>query len=171
MNLRPIKTASVFLFLGLLAFPASPRALDLGLTPSHVFSLWLNINNSLIAVSGRVSGDVDLAGTLAAMKARNFSGKNPADVFGQVIIYRDRLDKVLHAQILPRTKKISFDGETITPSDVYLNSGHVLSAQVRWLIVKSGDGQSVSQFYTRYKVVGKTPSDVFALVDLAIRRL
>ena len=105
------------------------------------------------------------------MKAGIFSGKKPADVLGQVLIYRDRLDKVLHAQILARTKKISFDGETITPSDVYLNSGHVLNAQVRWLIVKSGDEQTVSQFYTRYKVEGKTPSDVYGLVDLAIRRL
>lgn len=34
---------------GLATAPGNAHSLDLGLTPSHAFSLWTNINNALIA--------------------------------------------------------------------------------------------------------------------------
>lgn len=161
----------VVVLLGLLAYPSSPRALDLGLTPSHVYSLWTNINESLVASSRVVSGDTAMRASLKAMKPMKFSGKSPADVLGQLAGYRKKLDRLLRARNLPMAKRVVSDGEAITPSDVYLNSGHVLNAQVRWLIVETGPEQTVSQFYTRHGFSGKTPSDVFALVDLATRRM
>lgn len=157
--------------LGLLASPPSLRALDLGLTPSHVFSLWTHINHNLIESSRLVSGDAGFQVTLKAMKPLDFSGKNPADVLEQLIVYRAKLNRLLRAQNLPDTKQETADGDAITPSDVYLNSGHVLNAQVRWMIVQTGPEQAISQFYTQQYFSGKTPSDVFALVEIANRRM
>ena len=157
--------------LGMLAYPSSPRALDLGLTPSHVYSLWTNINDSLVATSRVVSGDTALRASLSAMKPMKFNGKSPADVLGQLAEYRKKLNRLLDAKNLPVAERAETDGASITPSDVYLNSGHVLNAQVRWLITETGPEQTVSQFYTRHGFSGKTPSDVFALVELANRRM
>ena len=158
-------------FLCVLIYPSSPRALDLGLTPSHVYSLWTNINDSLVASSRVLSGDAALLASLSAMKARKFSGKKPADVLNHLIKYREKLNKLLTAKKLPLTKRAETVAGAVTPSYVYLNSGHVLNAQIRWLIVETGPEQTVSQFYTRHGFSGKTPSDVFALVQLAIRRM
>ncbi len=166
-----IRTLCLGVVLGAVVYPSGPRALDLGLTPSHDFSLWTNINDSLIAASRVVAADPDLRSRLMTMKARKFSGKIPADVLNHLALFRERLNILLLADNLPRVKRIASDGKTITPSDVYLSSGHILNAQMRWLIVRTGPEQNVSQFYTRHGFVGKTPSDVFGLVDLANRRL
>lgn len=171
---RPSRKLATFLAATLLAvatLSGGAGSRELGLTPSHVFGLWTNINNNLIASSRVVSGDTALPAALGAMKAKKFSGKNPADVLGQLVIYREKLDQLLLAQNLPQTRKVIHDGDITTPSDVYLNSGHVLNAQVRWLIVNTGPEQAVSHFYTRHRFTGKTPSDVFAMVDLANRRM
>lgn len=162
---------AVFALLGVLAFPASPRALDLGLTPSHVYSLWANINESLIAATRTVSSDTNRRNALTALKPNQYSGKKPADVFVQVGIYREKLNRLLLVQNLPLAKQVGQVDGTITPSNVFLNSGHVLNAQVRWLIVMTGKEQTVSQFYERHEFSGKTPSDVYGLVDLANRRM
>lgn len=158
-------------FLGLLAFPPDSRALDLGLTPSHVYSLWTNINQSLIASSRLVSADSDLPETMSAMEPKTFTGKKPADVLELLILYRAKLDRLLRDRNLPKTKRTAAGSETISPSDVYLNSGHVLNAQVMWMVVSTGPEQTVSQFYTRHGFSGKTPSDVYALVEIANRRM
>ena len=50
--MRRYKTLLIVVFLGVLAFPPSLRALDLGLTPSHVYSLWTHINHNLIGMTG-----------------------------------------------------------------------------------------------------------------------
>ncbi len=169
--MRGYKAFFIAVLLSVLASPSSLRALDLGLTPSHVYSLWTNINDSLIVSSRVVSGDKALLTTLAEMKPEEFSGKRPADVLNRLAVYREKLNQLLLAKNLPKAKRAALDGGAITPSDVYLNSGHVLTAQVRWLIVETGPEQTVSQFYTRHGFSGKTPSDVFALVELANRRL
>ena len=54
---------------------------------------------------------------------------------------------------------------------VFLDSGHVLDAAVEWIVRNTPKGQLISQFYARHDVSGKTPSDVFGLVDLADRRI
>ena len=77
--MRRYKTLLIVVFLGVLAFPPSLRALDLGLTPSHVYSLWTHINLNLIESSRLVSGDAGFQATLKAMKPTEFSGKSPAD--------------------------------------------------------------------------------------------
>lgn len=165
------RAAFFVVFLSLMAYPSGSRALDLGLTPSHVFSLWTNINKSLIASSRLVSNGIELSVMLKAMKPKVFNNKKPADVLDQLAAYRTKLDRLLRAQNLPETKQTTPSDGAITPSDVYVNSGHVLNAQVTWLIVGTGPEQTVSQFYTRHGFSGKSPSDVYALVEMANRRM
>ena len=94
-----------FVLLALLVTPASPKALDLGLTPSHVYSLWVNINNSLITASRVISGDSNLRTTLIEMKPEKLSGKTPADVFDQLGLFREKLNRLLLAENLPRVAR------------------------------------------------------------------
>lgn len=168
--MRLYRTFIIAVFLSVLAYPSGSRAIDLGLTPNHVYSLWTNINECLIATSRGTSGGAVLQATLRAMKPRIFSGKSPADVLAQLAEYRAKLDRLLLARNLSRAKRVAPDG-VVTPSDVYLNSGKILDAQMRWMILLTGKEYTVSQFYKRHGFSGKTPSDVFALVDLANRRM
>lgn len=157
---------------GIGAGAGQSAALELGLTPSNVFSLWINVNDALLATARISSGGADRAAELAAMKPRQFEGKKPADVLGQAFAFRDKLDRLRDSAGLGPTKRIGEgDGAEITPSVVFLNSGHVLDGLVLWIVRNSGKEQLVSQFYTLHDVSGKTPSDVFGLVELANRRL
>lgn len=151
--------------------PRPGHALDLGLTPSQVYSLWTNINASLLEFAGAASRDKDLRRRLAAMSPESFAGKKPADVLAQVKRYRAKLDRLRARAGLARTRWAPQNQGEITPSDVYLTSSEVLHAQVELLIRSTGPEQQVSQFYVRHDVREMTPSHVFALVDLACRRL
>ncbi len=155
---------------GLAAATVNAHALDLGLTPSHVFSLWTNINNALITSARIVSNDA-VTETVAAMRPKIFIGKVPADVLERARAVREKLDSLRRNSGLKQTILFNSDQGRITPSDVYLNSGHVLDGLVGWLIHGTGPDLLASRFYVRHKYSGKTPSDVFGLVDLANRRL
>lgn len=170
-KLRRYRAILVAVMLSALAIPSGSSALDLGLTPNHVYSLWTNINASLNACARVVHGDPTDLESFAAMEPKTFSGKKPADVLNLLVTYRAKLDRLLRAQRLPDTTQAPPGDDAITPSHVYLNSGHVLNAQLRWLTVRTGPAQIISQFYTQHEFSGKTPSNVFALVDLAIRRM
>ncbi len=99
------------------------------------------------------------------------TGKKPADVLAQAQIFREKLDKLRQRSSLPATEKYGTGDGVITPSVVFLNSGHILDATVEWLIKNTGREQLVSEFYTRHDFSGKTPSDPFALIVLANRRI
>lgn len=171
LKIRTIGWAFVIALMAVPVHPGKGFALDLGLTPSHVYSLWTNINGSLVTVARVISGDPAWRKRLTAYSARKFEGKRPSDVLRRVADYRAKLDRLLRRESLALTKQLPAGEEEVTPSEVYLNSGFVLNAQVRWLIVNTGPEQTVSQFYYRHDFSGETPSDVFALVDLANRRL
>lgn len=109
--------------------------------------------------------------TVAAMRPKSFAGKVPADVLERARAAREKLDSLRRNSGLEQTVLIDSNEGRITPSDVYLNSGHVLDGLVGWLIHGTGPELLASRFYVRHKYSGKTPSDVFGLVDLANRRL
>ena len=155
---------------GLAAAPVNAHALDLGLTPRHVFSLWTNINNALIASARIVSNDA-VTESVATMGPKVFIGKVPADVLERARAVREKLDSLRRNSGLKQTVLSDSNEGRITPSDVYLNSGNVLDGLVGWLIHGTGPDLLASRFYVRHKFSAKTPSDVFGLVDLANRRL
>lgn len=142
-----------------------------GLKPGQVYSLWTNINDCLLEFAGVVSDDLDWHEELAALPIRSFPGKRPADVLAQAERYRATLDRLRHLAELSPTQRVPRDQAHISHSDVYLTSSEVLHAQVELLIRFTGPEQLVSQFYVRRRDDEKTPSHVFAVVELASRRL
>lgn len=147
------------------------RAQELGLTPSHVVSLWTNVNAALITVAEVSSGDAAWAAELAATTPTRFDNKKPADVLARVVEFRAKLDRLLAAGGLKPAKQYQHGGGKVTPSVVFLNSGHTLDAVVRWVIQNTPRERLVSEYFTRHAISGKTPSDAFAMVDLANRRI
>ncbi len=167
---RPIFFIAVLL-MGLGGGFNTASAVELGLTPSHVVSLWTNTNSALVTMAGIVSKDSSVAEKVKATKPLNFTGKKPSDVLKRVAEFREKLDRLRKKGSLPPTKRYQQGKGIITPSVVFLNSGHVLDATVHWVIKNSGKDQLVSPFYIRHDISGKTPSHAFAMVDLANRRI
>jgi hypothetical protein len=167
---RRLASIAVIL-IGTVFFPAPGGALELGLTPSQVFSLWTNINDCLLASTGVVSGDREWRESLEATSPRRFEGKAPADVLERLTVFRAKLDELRRTAGLAPVAAVEHGYSAVTPSDVFLNSGQVLDGLVEWLIVNTGREQLVSRFYTRHGFTGKVPNDVFGLVDLADRRI
>ncbi|MCH8999699.1 MAG: hypothetical protein IID48_15750 [Proteobacteria bacterium] len=161
---------ALVLAVGLVPAKAQPTV-DLGLTPSHVFSLWTNVNGALVVIAEIVGANGGWAEDIRAMAPEPVTGKKPADVLEQAQVFREKLDKLRQRSSLSATEKYGTGDGAITPSVVFLNSGHILDATVEWLIKNTGREQLVSEFYTRHDFSGKTPSDPFALIVLANRRI
>jgi hypothetical protein len=156
---------------GLAIVLRSGHAVELGLTPSHVFSLWTNINAAVVTMGSAVTGDGDVSRRLAAMPPTAFHDKTPSNVIEQVAAFRDKLDRLNAASGLKATQVYRDpEGGEVTPSVVFLNSGHVLDSLVL-LLIRSDSERLVGGFYARHEFGDKTPSNVFGLVELANRRM
>ena len=170
MKKRFVLSAAVLTLV--LAFsPAQFRAVELGLTPSNVVSLWININNALVATGSALPDGVDVSGDLKTMTAKAFPGKKPGDVLNQVVRFRGKLD-LLRAKSNLKATPVYKDpqGGTVTPSVVFVNSGYVLDSVVL-LLNRYDKDQLISGFYTRHDISGKKPSDAYSQIELANRRL
>lgn len=161
--------------IGVVLMPGQAGARGLGLTPSHVYALWVNINDSLLVIARVVSDDVSWRDTLSSMSPMKYEGKRPSDVLdrvGRLHVTIERLGPSAHLAGHPL--EVDFrdvENDLATPADVFVSSGHVLDRLVSWLIRNTGPEQRVSGSYTRRTFRGKTPSDIFGLVGLADRRL
>lgn len=154
----------------LLSGPAA--AVDLGLTPSHVYSLWTNINNALVASARTVDPDTQLISQMVTMHPVPVSGKVPGDVLHQVQIFRETLNLIRAAQGLSHIEVFrNPEGEVVTPSVVFLNSGNVLDGLVDWFARNADKDELLSSYYRYHGFRDKTPSDVFGMVVLASQRL
>lgn len=169
-SLRTVALTLVLL-VGVVGSPSQSRALELGLTPSNVVGLWTNVNEALLTTARVVSDDTEWLAQVAEMTAGTFEGKKPGDVLKRVSEFRAKLDKLRQGFGLKKAdSSVGFDG-TVTPTVVFLNSGEVLNGLVDWIIRNTSEQQLVSQFYADQQITGKTPSDAFSMVDLAVRRL
>jgi len=162
---------AVIVSLGSMTASISAHALELGLTPSQVYSTWTNINAALVALARTMPGTAEWHAEIANMHVRAFTGKSPHDVFTKVNEFEIRAHKGwAHGETMQEWKIRPVD-QGVTPSIVFLSSGHILGGVVSRLIDRSPRSQLVSQFFTRHSFSEKKPSDVFSLVDLALRRL
>ena len=147
-------------------------ALDLGLTPSHVYGLWININKSLIGLANTRTIDQNKIDQLNRMSPNYFSDKTPGDVLKHAAIFRKNLDQLKKYRGLePTTAILLEDNKKITPSVVFLNSGNILDSTVLLVIKNTAETIPISRFYHTNDISGKSPSDVYQLVDLANRRI
>lgn len=151
--------------------PARAGAIELGLTPDHVYSLWININNSLLVIGRSISEDASWNDRLKALAPRQFSGKQPPDTLASVNAYRLKLDRLRELAALGPTKRFNHGDFSVTPRIVYVNSGHVLNGQIELLVNRTPPDLLVSPFYVQHDFNSMSVSDNFALIDLADRRL
>jgi len=160
---------------GVVLNPGQAGVRNLGLTPSHVYALWVNINDSLIEVARVVSDDISRRETILSTPPKSFEGKMPSDVFDSVMRRRRMLERLGSsfpiAGHLAEIGSNNVEHELVTPSDVFVNSGQILDGLVVWLIQNTDTKQRISGSYTCRKIHDKTPNDVFGLVDPANRRL
>lgn len=141
------------------------------LTPSHVFSLWVNINNCILAVAREMFEDRAFHVRLRRLSPVVTSGKKPSDVLVGVLALRGQVDMIRLAKGLRPSARFQAESAEITPSIVFLTSGDVLDGLADWYVRHAGREKLVGRFYVRRGFTDKTPSDVFGLVDLARRRL
>ncbi len=153
---------------GQVSVPGAARAVDFGVTPSNVFGMWSNINGALLVFAEQTAPG--RAAELAAMTPAPAQGKVPGDVLGRVVEFRDLLERLRGQHGLGPIDRHQ-PSAPVTPTDVYLNSSAVMKGLVQTLIVNTNPEVKISRLYDDAVFEGKTPSDVFGMVDLAIRRL
>jgi len=152
----------------------------MGLTPSPVYGLWQNINRAVIVYAKMHSNDRDWLKKLNQMEPNKFSGKEPANVLEQVKRFKIKLielnrhwsDSAVETLLdgnLPNL--LSSDDNRITPSQVYLHSGQVLVNIAGHILQESATVIEISPLFEEQHITGKTPSDVYGMVELGIRRL
>ncbi len=158
----------VLVLAGLGSAPRPGRALDIGLTPAQVYAIWANVNDSLLAVARRVSRDAAWNASLAASAPRPARGKTLDELLERIAGYRAKLD-AFRRRGGPAPSERPPAPERATA--LYLNSAYALNGSVDWLVHQTGPHYLVSRFYRRRDPGNKTLDEVFALVDLAERRL
>jgi hypothetical protein len=158
-------------FVIVLAFVLPVRALDLGLTPSHVFSLWTNINQAILTIADLKLRDGALNEKIRAMNPAAFFGKTPGNVLALGLEVESMIDTLRVGSDLPPTGQFIVSDETTTPSDVFLVSSRILGSSVEWIIRNTEPDHLVSKYFAEHEFADKTPSNVFGLVDLAHRRM
>ncbi len=158
------------LFSCFLVFSSPAKAYDLGLTPSHVFGLWSKINDVIVDIAGRSKGDA-VARTLSQRTPAVFTGKKPSDVLEKVRSVQQKLNDLRYEKGLAPTPRIPDAYDKITPSVVFLNSGEMMDAMIEVLVEITDPSVPISPHYDFQTFSGKTPSDVYGLVDLADQRL
>ena len=152
-------------------FPLPGGSVELGMTPSHVVSLWTNINNVLITVSLSLADGENFSGKIEAMEAKAFTGKKPAVVLKKLENFREKMNAMAGFVGVKNSKIYTDpDGGVVSPSVVYFNSGNVLDTSVL-LLHNFQPKRLISEFYTRHDLKGKKPNDAFAMIDLADRRI
>ncbi|MBL4693235.1 MAG: hypothetical protein JKY92_07890 [Magnetovibrio sp.] len=160
--------------------PKQVQALELGLTPSHVFGIWLNINTVALEIQKSSKLKPTKLPGAKSLVPKIFSNKKPEDVFARANLVQKKLILTLGIETLPKTPQWILDyqvleGEAgkkeVTPSQVFVLSSNILHALVKKYSEVNNHSQPISQYYKDNKILGKTPSDVFGLVDLLSRRL
>jgi|GEM_PF-1486509 len=180
--IRAMRRFPVFVLLlcfFVISAPGKGKALELGLTPSHVFGLWQNINFAFLELQKVHNPGISLD-QVRALKAASFKGKRPADVFQKARALWPHLKATNKLDAMPSTpawildyQRLEGDLEqrTVTPSQVFVLSSHILNALVDAIAKETNGKQAISQFYDLKDFKDKDPSDVFGVVDLLYRRL
>ena len=132
---------------------------DLGLGYDLVFSQWININDSLLAIARAVSEDPLRYEELVAATPATFEEKEPADVLELLKEYRTKFDKLRRRAGLRPIKWFNqAEHAIIGPSILYVNSGYALSGHVEFLLRHTGPDYLIGQFYTRHDSSTRRPA-------------
>ncbi len=138
------------------------------ITPNQPYDIWLDITADIPLLTPNAAK----SRAINRLKAKKFSGKSPADVLKALAKFRGALDRARAKVGLPKTPIYrSPSGEKVSPAIVYINSGDVLDSVVQYLLKANPGNEAYRANFAYQYPKGKTPSDVYELVDLGIRRL
>lgn len=142
------------------------------INPSGPFRLWTAINKVLPEYAS-LKGGKELRSRIEGMSAGKFEDKTSGTVMSQTNKFREVLERIRVRYNLPKIKSYQDPlGRKITASTAFLNAGHILDSIVETLFIASNKSKGeLGELYDVGYVGGKTPSDVFGLVNLATRRL
>lgn len=172
---------SAFILFLILSSPNVGHAIEFGLTPSTVYGMWENINRALLVYAKERSTNDTWLRSLKSMPRDNFSGKAPASVLEKVTQFNTKLNE-LRGGKQTHLEELLLEGDLsnlltankddlATPSLVYMHSGQVLINIVEEIVHNSPTKINISPFFDVDAFYGKTPSDVFSLVDLGLQYL
>jgi len=176
---------SVHLFAALMfwmsALTSQPvQAVELGLKPSDVFALWTNINRMVLDL-GRFNLADDIAiEALQNMEINRQRNKTPSDVLGKVADFTALIEPLhIHfrgesdANLLERqiVFLVRHNKTETTPSIVFMRSSDIMVNMAHILAAYSDHEPLISPYFMLEDFYDKTPSDVYALVELATHRL
>lgn len=137
-------------------------------TPTEVYSLVQNYDKLFIHYLQTHTNKSSKART---MKMKSIRGKTPEDVFVILEKFSKSLDKLARRAGLKTVPRIKRDQSKAIPAEVFLQAGNNLDSFVEYMDKKEPNN-IWGQYYIVYKYgKSKSPSDVYALVDLQIRRL
>lgn len=169
---RKKNTALTLILFCFFSLKVNANATDIGLTPNHVFGLWQNINQATLSLASQYSDDAGWLVKLESEQTRNFSGKSSADVLQLLGQYTERLERLKKGRQLAASKHLApSSDDNISPSVVFLYSGKVLDSLIETLLVQQDRNALISPYFTLHKHNNKSSSEVYALVDLAHRRI
>lgn len=138
-------------------------------TPSQVYSL-LQDYEALFThyVNTHKKG---MAGKVKRLDLKSVSGKSPEDAFKKLARLSDAVDKLSASVQLPPMDRVKKEKKKALPAEVFLQAGNCLDALVAYMN-KIEPGQHWGDYYVEHEYKsGKSPSDVYALADLSVRRL
>ncbi len=144
---------------------------DLLVTSNQVFTVWENINETLVVTAASESMDDDWTEKIKTMPPQPFKGINPKDVLARITTVREKVDKLLSTNEENPVKPLAkWGGKDAVHNTVYLNSGLILDA-LALHIVALDPISLASVYYSWPTAKEKTPDDTMSVIDLADRRL
>ncbi len=164
---------SSVLVAGLLALPtfhsSAAEVVELGkISPNGPYRIWSSINAGLVELAYHKGGEA-LKSQVSAMSPVVALGKKPGHVLAQGDIFRALLDANLESPTAIYKDPL---GRDITPGVVYVNATNMLDGLFVNIVAEAkGNADGLGDIYINEAVEGKTPSDVYALVYLATRRM
>lgn len=138
------------------------------LTPNQVFGLAVRLNEAFLA-SPQVRQS-DGFQRLKAISPATITGKTPEDVFVALGNLADVVDRLRESANMGIKTRIKREKEKAIPAEVYLAVGTCLDGVVGWIAAKNPD-RAWGELYRVQTYTGKTPSDVFAQIQAATRRI
>ncbi len=142
------------------------------IAPDGPFRLWTAINRVLLDYASLKGGN-ELRSQVEGLSPGQFYNRTPGDVLTQTAEFRATLEKLRARLDLPKVRIYEDPlGREVTPGVVFVNAGHIMDATVfAYYTASDKPDEALGNFYDVPVVTGKTPSDVFGLVQLATRRL
>lgn len=138
-------------------------------TPSQVYGLLQDYEKVFTYyVNNHKKG---LATQVKRLDLKSVSGKTPGDAFKKLAHLSDVIDTLSASVQLPPMDRVKKEKAKVIPAEVFLQAGNCLDAFVAYMD-KLEPNKHWGNFYVEreYKK-GKSPSDVYALADLSVRRL